>query len=140
MNGPANDPITGPFISKPCASDEPLETVESAHICMAKYKVGRHVYGCDHGYDSVCVGRDRCRFFADVEPENLNTVKYCDTVYSGCRPCRKKTLARRATRTRQVDRELKAFNNAQDTLRGEDVVREGTDPNPRCIYESSPRN
>ncbi|EAT76163.1 hypothetical protein SNOG_16465 [Parastagonospora nodorum SN15] len=79
MNGPANGPITGPFISKPCASDEALETVENSHISMAKYKVGRHVYGCGHGYDSVCL-RARCRFFAAVEPENPNAVNYCDNI------------------------------------------------------------
>jgi len=132
MNGPANGPVTGPFVYKPCSSEEALATVADARISMAKYRVGRHVYGCGHGYDSVCVGRGRCRFFAVTEPENPNAVNYCDTVDSGCSRCRKKTLARRATRARQVERELKAFNNAQDTLRGEDAVREGTDPEPCC--------
>ncbi|KAH4126980.1 hypothetical protein HBI81_064320 [Parastagonospora nodorum] len=122
MNGPANGPITGTFISKPCASDEALETVENAHISMAKYKVGRHVYGCGHGYDSVCLGA-RCRFFAAVEPENPNAVNYCDNVNSRCLPCRKKTLARRATRARQVERELKALMTLR-ILYGEKIRRE----------------
>jgi hypothetical protein len=110
MNGPWNGPS---ITTAPCSSAAALQAVADTPFSTAKNQVGRHIYGLGHRWGSNRKVHSLCRFFAVIDEDYVGSVNCTNP---GCSSCRKQILADRKTRKRKIEREMKAFTNAQSTL------------------------